>query len=168
MSYVTKGIAIMRTGTDCLSPATVTKIPRALQDFCQAYAGIVGGLSSLPKQQGQEITFLWTGERVGLGYDAAKLFFQAELNYEGSNNAPITRSRIPGEFETHPYSGVTGNVSFTANSHNGSNTPQGMPLTIVRILLSSPRATPTCEYPGQYGHLAGPGPSPGTCPSGSG
>src|SRR6266699_840606 len=46
-------------------------------------------LSGLPEQQGQEMTFLWTGERVGLAYDAARLFFQAELNYEGSNNKPV-------------------------------------------------------------------------------
>jgi hypothetical protein len=167
VSYVTKGIAIMRTGAACLSKVTAAKVHGGLQEFCQTYADIVNGLSGLPEQQGQQITFLWTGERVGLAYDVARLFFQAELNYEGSNNKPVTRAAIPGEFETHPYHGVTGSLSFTANSHITADTPQGMPLTIVRIQLSSPTAVPTCEYPGEGGHPFGPGPNPGACPSGS-
>ena len=106
--------------------------------------------------------FLWTGERVGLAFDAAELFIDAENNYQSSHPAAIGRAEIPGQFISDSWAGVTGQIDFTARQHIA-----GLPLAIVRIRISSPTATPTCEYLGQ-GEAFGPGPGPGPCPDGSG
>ena len=47
--------------------------------------------------QGYGLDFLWTGERVGLAFDAAELFIDAEINFQGSHPA-IGRAEIPGQF----------------------------------------------------------------------
>src|SRR5205823_3345094 len=104
---------------------------------------IVSQLFGLPRRQGEGITFLWTGERVALAYDAARLFLQAANFYENANGKPVTRTQIPRQFESTVYHGVTGEVSFTATSHVSADTPPGMPLTIVRIRLSTSSAMPT-------------------------
>jgi hypothetical protein len=163
ISYVTKGIAILATRTECLhaNTAATQDASAPLENFCPAYADIVSGKAGL---NAHGITIPWTGERVGEAYDAAELFVRAELDYTGSHNTPITPFGIPGEFEDGPYLGVTGKVNFTPSSHTGDNTQLGMPLAIVRIALSSATATPKCEYPGLEGQIFGPGPNPGACP----
>jgi hypothetical protein len=65
--------------------------------FCTTYAGIVKKLFNLPNVQSNGLDFLWTGERVGLAFDAADLFIDAEVNYESSHSA-IGRAEIPGQF----------------------------------------------------------------------
>jgi len=77
ISYVTKGINILNTGTECLSKATVATLttPPALADLCGQYAKI----STALRDNG--IKLLWTGERVGLSYDAAQMFLQAAEAY---------------------------------------------------------------------------------------
>jgi hypothetical protein len=110
--------------------------------------------------QGHGPDFLWTGERVGLAFDAAELFIDAETNYQSSHPA-IGRAEIPGQFISDRYQGVTGSIDFTASQHIA-----GLPLAVVRIKISSPTATPTCEYLGQ-GQVFGPGPGTGRCPDGS-
>jgi hypothetical protein len=124
------------------------------------HASIVKKLFNLRKVQGSGLDFLWTGERVGLAFDAAWLFIDAEDNYQSSHPA-IGRTEIPGQFISDSYQGVTGSIGFTASQHIA-----GLPLAVVRIKISSPTATPTCEYPGQ-GQLFGPGPGTGRCPDGS-
>jgi hypothetical protein len=57
-------------------------------------------------------------------------------------------------------------VDFAGTSHIGADMPGGMPLTIVRIHLSSPAAVPACAYPGPAGHLFDLLPSTGRCPDG--
>jgi hypothetical protein len=112
--------------------------------------------------QKQGLDFLWTGERVGLAFDAAELFLDAEDNYEVSHPVVIGRAEIPGQFISDPsWQGVTGPIGFTTSQHIAS-----LPLAVVRIKISLPTATPTCEYPGQ-GQLFGPGPGTGACPDGS-
>jgi hypothetical protein len=148
VSYVSQGIAILRTGNHCLSTqraARFTHATTAMREFCQQYATIVSALSRLPAQRGQRITLHWTGERVGLAYDAAELFVSAAINYQNSNGRPINRSNVRGQFEASPYPGVTGTVDFRT-SHIGVNLPAKMPLAIVRIQLSSPAAAPACAY----------------------
>jgi Protein kinase domain len=160
ISYITKGIELLNSGNKCLHPATAATVSGdPFSSFCTIYATIVTKLFNLPKVQG---TILWTGERVGLAFDAAELFIYAENNYQGSHPAPIGRAEIPGQFISDPsLPGVTGTIGFTASQHIA-----GLQMAVVRIKISSPTATPTCEYPGQ-GQLFGPGPSTGPCPNGS-
>jgi len=148
VSYASQGIAILRTGNHCLSAqraARFTHAATAMQEFCQQYATIVSALSRLPAQHGQRITLQWTGERVGLAYDAAELFIKAAIKYENVNDRAIHRSNVRGQFEASSYPGVTGTVDFRT-SRIGVNTLANMPLAIVRIQLSSPDATPACSY----------------------
>jgi hypothetical protein len=166
ISYVTKGIAIMRTRQDCLAAATAAEVPSYQQEFCQEYASIASQLLALPKVDGQGLDLLWTGERVGLAYDAGMLFIQAVQNFEKDSGAPVRPADVPAEFESSVYHGVTGSVDFTSTSHTGADTPDGMPLTIVRIHLSSPTAVPLCAYPGPDGQLFDLVPSGGLCPDG--
>ncbi|MGD0066479.1 MAG: hypothetical protein ABSB76_23920 [Streptosporangiaceae bacterium] len=166
ISYVTKGIAIMDTRKDCLSMATIEDVPSYQYQFCKEYASIASQLLALPKVQGQGLDLLWTGERVGLAYDAGMLFIQAVQNYEEDNSAPLTAADVPQQFESSPYHGVTGSVSFTSTSHIGTDIQGGMPLTVVRIHLSSPTAVPVCAYPGQDGQPFDLVPSGGHCPDG--
>jgi serine/threonine protein kinase len=163
ISYVTNGIQLLDTGSKCLHTATAA----AAQDpgelfgsFCTTYAAIVKKLFNLPKVQGQGLDFLWTGERVGLAFDAAYLFLDAEENYQ-SSHAAIGRAEIPGQFVSDAWAGVTGPIDFTASQHIAS-----LPLAVVRIRISSPTATPTCKYLG-HGQVFGPGPGTGPCPDGS-
>jgi hypothetical protein len=164
ISYVTKGIALMNTGSACLHPGTAAAAaqaaPEPLNSFCPAYATIAEKLFNLPTVQGQALNFLWTGERVGLAYDAAQLFIDAETHYQASHRTTIARVGIPGRFIADSYQGVTGLIGFTAKQHIAS-----LPLAIVRIVISSLTATPTCEYHG--GSTFGPGPGTGPCPDGS-
>jgi len=163
ISYVTNGIALLDTGSECLHAATAAaaQAPGELfSSFCTTYAAIVKKLFNLPKVQGQGLDFLWTGERVGLAFDAADLFLDAEENYQGSHPA-IGRAEIPGQFVSDTWVGVTGPIDFTASQHIAS-----LPLAVVRIRISSPTATPTCGYLGQ-GQLFGPRPGTGPCPDGS-
>ncbi|HJY56913.1 MAG TPA: bifunctional serine/threonine-protein kinase/ABC transporter substrate-binding protein [Streptosporangiaceae bacterium] len=164
ISYVTNGIQLLDTGSKCLHTATAAaaQAPGELfSSFCTTYAAIVNKLFNLPKVQGQGLDFLWTGERVGLAFDAADLFLDAEENYQSSHTA-IGRAEIPGQFVTDTGVGVTGPIDFTASQHIAS-----LPLAVVRIRISSPTATPTCGYLGQ-GQLFGPRPGTGPCPDGSG
>jgi serine/threonine protein kinase len=165
ISYVTKGIALLNTRSDCLHPATAAAAQASgeqFSSFCTTYAAIVQKLFNLPKVEGQGLDFLWTGERVGLAFDAANLFIDAEHNYQGSHTGAIGRAGIPGQFISDPsWQGVTGQINFTATKHIAN-----LQLAIVRIKISSPTATPTCEYPGQ-GQVFGPGPGTRPCPDGS-
>ena len=164
ISYVTNGIQLLDTGSKCLHTATAAaaQAPGELfSSFCTTYAAIVKKLFNLQKVQGQGLDFLWTGERVGLAFDAADLFLDAEENYQSSHTA-IGRAEIPGQFVTDTWVGVTGPIDFTASQHIAS-----LPLAVVRIRISSPTATPTCGYLGQ-GELFGPSPGTGPCPDGSG
>jgi Protein kinase domain len=161
ISYVTNGIRLLNTRGQCLNTATAARAPEGtFGSFCTIYAAIVKKLFSLTKQ-GQSLDFLWTGERVGLAFDAAGLFIDAEENYQSSHSA-IGRAEIPGQFISDVWQGVTGNIYFTTSDHIAS-----LPLAVVRFVISSPTATPTCEFPGQHGHVFGLGPSTGPCPDGS-
>jgi hypothetical protein len=160
VSYVTKAIAVMQTRGKCLNQVAAATVPGALGDFCQAYAGIVTGLRHA--LGAPRVPFLWTGDRVGLAYDAAELFITAAQTQSGQL---ITRAQIPAAFESQPYPGVTGTLDFTATSRIGSNTPGGMPMAIVRIEVSSPSAVPTCEYTSASGRILGFPPTRGGKPS---
>jgi hypothetical protein len=160
IEYVTNGIELLDTGSECLHTATAAaaQAPGELfSSFCTTYAAIV---KKLPKAHGQGLDFLWTGERVGLAFDAAELFIDAEENYQASHLA-IGRAEIPGQFISDSWVGVTGPIDFTARQHIAS-----LPLAVVRIRISSPTATPTCGYLGK-GQAFGPGPGTGPCPDGS-
>lgn len=166
ISYVTNDIALLNTRTKCLHAATATTAQafgEPFSSFCSIYAGIVQKLFNLPKVQGDGLDFLWTGERVGLAFDAAELFIDAENNYQGSHPGAIGRSEVPRQFISDPsWQGVTGPIAFTKSQHIAD-----LPLAVVRIKISSPTAAPTCEYPGQHGQAFGPGPGTGPCPDGS-
>ena len=168
ISYVTNGIKLLDTRSRCLNTATAAaaaaQAPGELfSSFCTTYASIVEKLFNRPKVQRTGLNFLWTGERVGLAFDAAELFLDAEASYQSSHPAGLGRAEIPGQFINDPWVvGVTGPIDFTASQHIAS-----LPLAIVRIRPSSPTATPTCEYPGQGQQLFGPGPGTGPCPDGS-
>jgi serine/threonine-protein kinase len=163
IAYVTEGITLLNKGGRCLHTATAAQASGdPFRSFCTTYAAIVQKLFNLPKVQGLGLDFLWTGERVGLAFDAADLFIHAENNYLGSHPGPIGRAEIPGQFISDPsWPGVTGPIDFTTSQHSAN-----LHLAIVRIKISSPTATPTCEYPGQ-GPLFGPGPGTRPCPDGS-
>ena len=165
ISYVTNGIELLDTRSQCLNTATATAAQGSgelFSSFCTIYAAIVKKLFNLRKVQGTGLNFLWTGERVGLAFDAAELFLDAESNYQVSHPVAIGRAEIPGQFIGDPsWQGVTGPIDFTASQHIAS-----LPLAVVRIKISLPTATPTCEYSGQ-GQLFGPGPGTGPCPDGS-
>jgi hypothetical protein len=136
ISYVTKGLAILAAGSDCLSGGTAHLVQPSLRVFCGAYAQIATEL----KKNVAGVQLPWTGERVGLAYDTAELFLQAE-NVAGY---ALTRIAIPGEFQSNTYPGVTGTVSFSAVGHVGVDRPGGMSLAIVRIPLSDSDALPIC------------------------
>jgi hypothetical protein len=162
IEYVTNGIRLLNTRGECLNTATAAQAPgEPFNSFCTIYAAIVKKLFSLPKQQGQSLDFLWTGERVGLAFDAAGLFIDAEENYQSTHSA-IGRAEIPDQFISDVWQGVTGKIYFTTSHHIAS-----LPLAVVRFVISSPTATPTCEFPGQHGRLFGLGPGTGPCPDGS-
>jgi hypothetical protein len=164
ISYVTNGIALLNTGSQCLHTATAAAAQASgelFSSFCTTYAAIVKNLFNLPKVQRYGLDFLWTGERVGLAFDAADLFIDAEVNYQGSHPLAIGRAEIPGQFISDPWVGVTGPIDFTSSQHIAS-----LPLAVVRIRISSPTATPTCGYLGQ-GPVFGHGPGTGPCPDGS-
>jgi hypothetical protein len=82
ISYVTEGIAMLNTRSECLHPASAAAAAQAsaepFSSFCTIYAAIVQQLFNLRKVQKDSLTFLWTGERVGLAFDAADLFIDAE------------------------------------------------------------------------------------------
>jgi hypothetical protein len=165
ISYVTNGIQLLDTGSKCLHPATAAAAQGSgemFSSFCTTYAGIVKQLFNLPDVQKNGLDFLWTGERVGLAFDAANLFIDAEFNYETSHPVPIGRAEIPDQFIADSWVGVTGLIDFTASQHIAS-----LPLAVVRIRISTPTATPTCGYLGQE-QVFGPGPGTGRCPDGSG
>jgi hypothetical protein len=165
ISYVTNGIQLLDTGSKCLHPATAAAAQGSgemFSSFCTTYAGIVKQLFNLPDVQKNGLDFLWTGERVGLAFDAANLFIDAEFNYETSHPVPIGRAEIPDQFIADSWVGVTGLIDFTASQHIAS-----LPLAVVRIRISTPTATPTCGYLGQE-QVFGPGPGTGQCPDGSG
>jgi hypothetical protein len=136
ISYVTKGLTVLATGTDCLREGTANEVQPNLQVFCGAYARIATEL----RKNVAGVQLPWTGERVGLAYDAAELFLHAE-NAAGH---ALTRTEIPGEFETITYSGVTGTVSFSPGDHVGVDSLNGLPLAIVRIPLTNSDALPVC------------------------
>ena len=163
ISYVTNGIALLNTGSRCLHTATAAAAQGSgepFSSFCTTYAAIVQKLFNLPKVQGYGLDFLWTGERVGLAFDAADLFIDAETNFQSSHPA-IGRAEIPGQFISDPWQGVTGLLDFTTDLHIAN-----LPLAVVRIRISSPTATPTCGYLGR-GQVFAPGPGTGPCPDGS-
>jgi Protein kinase domain len=165
ISYVTNGIALLDTGSRCLHTATAATAQASgelFSSFCTTYAAIVKQLFSLPKVQGDGLDFLWTGERVGLAFDAADLFIDAETNYQSSHAGDLGRAELPGQFVSDPWQGVTGLIDFTADQHIA-----GLPPAVVSIRISSPTATPTCQYPGQGQRLFGLGPGSGPCPDGS-
>jgi len=163
ISYVTNGIALLNTGSRCLHTATAAAAQGSgepFSSFCTTYAAIVQKLFNLSKVQGYGLDFLWTGERVGLAFDAADLFIDAETNFQSSHPA-IGRAEIPGQFISDPWQGVTGLIDFTTDLHIAN-----LPLAVVRIRISSPTATPTCGYLGR-GQVFAPGPGTGPCPDGS-
>ena len=89
---------LLDTGSECLHTATAAaaQAPGELfSSFCTTYAAIVKKLFNLPKVQGQGLDFLWTGERVGLAFDAADLFLDAESNYQSSHTARSAAPRSP-------------------------------------------------------------------------
>jgi hypothetical protein len=164
ISYVTNGIQLLDTRSDCLHPATAATAQGSgelFSSFCTTYAGIVEKLFNLPNVQKNGLDFLWTGERVGLAFDAAELFLDAEDNYEVSHGVAIGRAGIPDQFISDSWQGVTGLINFTTRQHIAN-----LPLAVVRIRISTPTATPTCGYLGQ-GSDFGPGPGIGRCPDGS-
>jgi ABC-type branched-subunit amino acid transport system substrate-binding protein len=136
ISYVTKGLAILATGTDCLHESTANRMQGRLGELCGTYAQIATEL----RQHVPGVLLPWTGERVGLAYDAAELFLQAE----DTAGSALARTAIPSEFEQITYVGVTGTVSFSPSDHVGTDSPDGMPLAIVRIALSNQAALPVC------------------------
>jgi serine/threonine protein kinase/ABC-type branched-subunit amino acid transport system substrate-binding protein len=167
ISYVTEGISVLNTRSECLHTATAAAAAQAsvepFSSFCTIYAAIVQKLFNLPKVQGSGLNFLWTGERVGLAFDTAELFIDAESNYQGSHpGGEIGRTEIPGQFISDPsLQGVTGTIGFTASQHIAN-----LPLAVVRIKISPPTATPTCGYLGQ-GQAFSAGLGTGPCPDGS-
>jgi hypothetical protein len=136
ISYVTKGLAILQTGSDCLNERTAGRAQARLRELCETYAQIATEL----RRNVPGVLLPWTGERVGLAYDAAELFLLAE----DTAGYALARTAIPGEFEQLTYAGATGTVSFSPSDHVGTDTPDGMPLAIVRIALSDPAALPVC------------------------
>jgi Protein kinase domain len=164
ISYVTNGIELLDTRSKCLNTATAATAQGSgelFSSFCTTYAGIVKKLFNLPNVQKNGLDFLWTGERVGLAFDAAELFLDAEDNYEVSHPVAIGRAEIPDQFINDSWQGVTGLIDFTARQHIAN-----LPLAVVHIKISTPTATPTCGYLGQ-GQVLGPGPGTGRCPDGS-
>jgi hypothetical protein len=159
ISYVTKGVAVLATRADCLRAGTVDEVQPGLRVFCGAYAAIAAEL----RENVAHVQLPWTGERVGIAYDAAELFLEAE-NTAGH---ALTRTAIPGELVKISYSGVTGTVSFSPGDHVGTDSPDGMPLAIVRIPLSNSDAVPVCAVTSAtaaaYGVPSDTLPNPKTC-----
>jgi hypothetical protein len=158
ISYVTKGIAILRSGTACLHEQTAKNYSGGrFGVLCRTYASIVATLRADVKG----LNFLWTGERVGLAYDAANLFLTAV-----GRGGPLTRAQIPRQFRLDgEVQGVTGSEDFAVSDIGDDS---GMPMAIVRLDLGTTAATPACAFPGQDGYVYGPGPGPGDCPNNQG
>jgi hypothetical protein len=150
ISYVTKGINMLGTGMTCLSKTSAQReyTQPPLSDFCYQYAQIATALRA------RGVPLLWTGERVGLGYDAAQLFLQAALQYYRKGQV-LTYQQVAHAFEAPatPFSLVTGSVDFARAPHVGIDKPQGMPLAVVRILIDRehPDAAPSCAFTGFNG-----------------
>ena len=163
ISYVTKGIKILSTGTNCLhQDPEAAKYAYPLGTFCTTYAAIATQIQRNVLYKGQHLQLLWTGERVGLAYDAAQMFLQAATFVRVTNGEILLkRADVPGQFENPAvgYRLVTGSVRFSRSQRFGVNTSDGIPLAIVRIQISAPTALPTCEFTGQGRYLLSPIPN---------
>ena len=95
ISHATKGIGILATGGDCLNANTASHRDGQLGQLCPQYATIVSRLRSQSETRG--LPLLWTGERVGLAYDAAELFLDVveERGPIAAANIPDVHQRIP-------------------------------------------------------------------------
>lgn len=148
ISYVSKGIKILSTGTNCLSPGPKTAdFSGLMSTFCSGYAEIATQMTRNVAVGKQHPKLLWTGERVGLAYDAAQMFLQA-ADTAWDNNVLLTRAAVPGAFKAPDASAnlVTGSVDFTKPPYTGVDSPTGMPLAVLRIHISDPDALPACEF----------------------
>ncbi len=105
ISYVTNGIALLNTGSRCLHTATAAAAQGSGErssSFCTTYAAIVQKLFNLPKVQGYGLDFLWTGERVGLAFDAAdcsstpRLISRARTPRSAAPRSPASSSATHG------------------------------------------------------------------------
>jgi ABC-type branched-subunit amino acid transport system substrate-binding protein len=162
ISYVTKGINLMHTGTNCITTHPDTAgYPAQLAHLCDDYAPIATTMMKKVTVGKQHLHLLWTGERVGLAYDAAQMFIQAAQWTLGNKDTAIHRSDIISTFENAQvgYSLASGSVQFSSSQRFGKNVPEGMPLAIVRINISAPDDVPTCEFPGQEGNIISPIPN---------
>jgi len=148
ISYVSKGIRVLSTGRQCLSTGTDSEnIPSSLDVFCGQYASIATAL------QEHGINLLWTGERVGLAYDAAEMFWQS-ADSDWLSGKAITRQGIPGAFSApaEPFDLVSGAVNFVKPPYTGTDTSSGMPLAVLRIHISSAQDPPACEFSSLTGY----------------
>ncbi len=66
ISYVTKGIDVLRTGTSCVTATGTHTASARLDGLCAAYAALVNDPGWYARARP-----LWMGERVALAYDAA-------------------------------------------------------------------------------------------------
>jgi hypothetical protein len=155
ISYVTKGINVLHTGRAC----TKEKTAGDGSPFCAGYAKIATELKAL--QIGtSHVELSWTGERVGLTYDAANLIFDA---IEDHGAALPTRDDIPGLLEAKPHDGINGTFHYKTANHIPDDRSD-RPLAVVRLILGSGSAMPICEYPGRNGSLLGNGSPTQRCP----
>ena len=92
ISYVTKGIDVLRTGKSCVTAKGSHAGSERLDGLCAAYAALVNDPGWYVRARP-----LWMGERVALAYDAARLFIAAVK--QGPPSQAAVRANIP----TTPY-----------------------------------------------------------------
>lgn len=169
LSYVSLANRIVLAGRTCVaegSPAQGSDPDTdwQLDNFCAGLHGLYRSGSDRPaawKAFGAELaeddgTRRWTGERVGVAYDAAGLFVFATIQnldrvISVTDPPGPNRAAVAQEFReldcsdtrhVHCYKGVSGRIDFRAG-RDGSNRP----LAILTIHdLDAVDANPTCTY----------------------
>jgi hypothetical protein len=170
IGYVSLANRVVLTGSACVSegrPSAVGIDPddeRPLSTFCAGLNGLYAPRTGRPehwKAFGEELRAhdgdrRWTGERVGLAYDAAGIYLTAVRNNKrravpnsdalDPNRAAVAQELREFDCTTRTgdmcFKGVTGRVDFRAGRDGGTR-----PLAILTVEdITATDANPVCTY----------------------
>jgi hypothetical protein len=112
-----------------------------MTSFCSGFGAVYQDLRA---RLGTSFTLLWTGERVGVAFDATRLFLRtAATLLSGNPGRPLTAADLVRGFEQpHRYDdSVSGPIDFST-----SHVLAGRELAVVEIPDLSDINPPTCEF----------------------
>jgi hypothetical protein len=138
ISYATKGVKVLRLGRTC----QLGDRPRdgSMKSFCSGYGAVYRNL----RDRLDSFSLLWTGERVGVAFDATRLFLRTAATWLSGNPGamPTAADLVRGFEQPHAYDdSVTGPIDFST-----SHVLAGNELAVVQIPELSDSNPPTCEF----------------------